>query len=168
MQYKEALKIAEKYLGMLKPSCQRAEITGSIRRKKETIKDIEIVCVPTINLFTEEPVAEFINMVNQWEKIKGEPIGKYTARLLPEKINLDLFICQLDNYGNILLIRTGNWEFSKYWVDIVVKRNGYKQEGGYLWKGETKIPLFEEQEYFDLMKVNFIKPELRNKSIYNF
>jgi DNA polymerase/3'-5' exonuclease PolX len=168
MHYQEALKIAEKYLEQLKPSCHRIELGGSLRRKKNIIHDIEIVCVPFINLFTDEPIAEFINTVNQWQKIKGNPEGKLTQRMLPEGISLDLFICNPENWGAIFLIRTGDWEFSKYWVDTVVKRNGYKQEGGYLWKGETKIPLFEEQEYFDIMKVKFIEPELRNKSICNF
>jgi DNA polymerase/3'-5' exonuclease PolX len=168
MQYQEALKIAEKYLEQLKPYCERIEIAGSLRRKKAEPKDLEIICVPKINLFSDEVSAGFIDTVNQWKKIKGEPTGKYTARFLPEGINLDLFISELDRYGNLLLIRTGDWEFSKYWVDVIVKRNGYKQEGGYLWKGETKIPLFEEQDYFDIMKVKFIEPELRNKSICNF
>lgn len=168
MQYQEALGIANKYLEILRPFCSRIIIAGGIRRKKAEPHDIEIVCIPKINLFTDEVDIGFVNTVNQWEKIKGEPNGKLTQRLLPEGINLDLFMCNKDNLGNITLIRTGDWEFSKYWVDVIVKRNGYKQEGGYLWKGETKIPLYEEQDYFDIMKVKFIEPEKRNINICNF
>ena len=46
MQYKQAKEIADNIVLMLSPFCDRIEIAGSIRRKKELIGDVEIVAIP--------------------------------------------------------------------------------------------------------------------------
>jgi len=161
MKLDEALGIANKYVNFLSPFCLRISIAGSIRREKEEIKDIEIVCIPDdLNGFSE--------MVNRWKKIKGEPTGKYTQRELPEGIKLDLFMSQEGNWGNILLIRTGNWQFSKYIVGTKAGQAGLVQKDGFLWRGNEKINCMEEKDVFDLLKIDYVEPKNRNEEIYNF
>jgi DNA polymerase/3'-5' exonuclease PolX len=45
MSYPFALNLANRMVELLRPDCQRIEIAGSIRRKKETIGDIELVLI---------------------------------------------------------------------------------------------------------------------------
>src|SRR3989344_5106370 len=109
--YEEAFKIATRVLEQLRPHCIRAEIAGSIRRKKSEVGDIEIVVIAKpfeIGLFQSGIVA----VVNQWEKVKGELPCKYTQRILPEGIKLDLFFAEEGNWGNIFAMRTGSAEYS--------------------------------------------------------
>ncbi len=90
MELYKTLQIAEKVKAQLAPHCERIEIAGSIRRKKPDVGDIEIVAIPkpyNIGLF-ESGIA---TIVKQWEKVKGELPCKYTQRILPEGIKLDLF-----------------------------------------------------------------------------
>jgi len=89
MKLEEAQVIAEKTKALLAPYCERIEIAGSIRRKKPDVGDIELVAIPkpyNIGLFESGIATE----VNQWEKVKGELPCKYTQRILPEGIKLDL------------------------------------------------------------------------------
>lgn len=113
--------IAKAALQALEPYCIRIEIAGSIRREKEIVGDIEIVCIPKpyeTGLFT----SGIASVVNQWEKVKGEleyGKSKYTQRVLPGKltgfddkrITLDLFFAEPGNWGTILAIRTGSAEY---------------------------------------------------------
>ena len=48
MKLAEAVKIAEEVQGWLSPYCEpnRCEICGSIRRRKEEVGDVELLCVP--------------------------------------------------------------------------------------------------------------------------
>ena len=161
MEIKKARDIAEKYLNLLRPYCYRIKIAGSIRRNKSEVKDIEIVVIPS-------DLINFTYEVVKLGKIKGEPIGKYTQRRLPEGINLDLFIADKENWGNIFLIRTGNWQFSKYIMGVKVKQVGLEQRKGYLWKGSERISCFEERDVFNLLGINYIEPKDRNKEVYNF
>lgn len=106
----DALEIANRVKNELAPHCYRIEIAGSIRREKPEVKDIEVVCIPHIydtGLF-ESGIA---TVVNQWEKVKGELEWgkcKYTQRILPEGIKLDLFFATPNNWGLIFAIRTGS------------------------------------------------------------
>lgn len=164
--YAEAHAMALDVLEQLRPHCIRAEIAGSIRRKKPMVGDIEIVAIPKPysmgGLFNDNDIA---TVVNQWEKVKGDmEYGKtkYTQRILPSGIKLDLFFAQEDNWGSIFAIRTGSADYSykvlaSTWVSM-----GYKSEGGYLFKDGKRYEMREEKDLFELLGLRYVAPEKRN------
>jgi DNA polymerase/3'-5' exonuclease PolX len=159
MEYERALSIANEVKDILSPFCSRCEIAGSIRRKKNDCGDVEIVCIP-------KKIREFCDAVNKWQKIKGEPIGKYTQRIHKSGMKLDIFMATPENWGCIFLIRTGPWEFSKDWMSIIVKKSGqYEQKEGHLHFQGNRIPVLEERDYFDFMGIPYIEPENRNETV---
>jgi len=170
MELTKAEKIAKKYVDLLAPFCQRIEIAGSVRRKKPEVKDIEIVCISKVidiidtgTLFgTQELITHpnFVYEVNKLEKVKGEPTGKYTQRILPEGINLDLFIANRDNWGYILAIRIGPDGYSKYLASTWVKQ-GFKGVDGNLTKNGEIIPVREERDLFWILGLDYVDPEFR-------
>ena len=103
-------------------------------------------------------------VVNNWKKIKGELPCKYTQRILPEGIKIDLFFAVPENWGSIFLIRTGDWEFSKKFVGSLIPKSGYMQKDGYIWKHGISIPTFEERELFKLVNVPYVEPTMRDKN----
>lgn len=157
-------KLADKVVNAFAPHCFRIEVAGSIRREKKEVSDIEIVAIPKpyqTGLF-EDGLAK---VVNRCEKVKGEmEYGKckYTQRILPAGIKLDLFFAEENNFGNILLIRTGDFEFSKKFVGILLPRTGYKQQDGYLKHNDKIIPCPEEADLFQRAGIAYIEPENRN------
>ena len=161
MKLEIALEIAERVKALLAPHCERIEIAGSIRRKKPEVKDIEIVAIPKpfdTGLF-ESGIA---TVVNQWQKVKGELPCKYTQRILPEGIKLDLFFAERGNWGLIYAIRTGSAEYShKVLANGWVKR-GYKSEGGCLVANGKPIAVLEEEDLFNRIGVPYKDPELRS------
>lgn len=164
--YAEAYAIALDVLSQLEPYCTRAEIAGSLRRKKVTVGDIEIVAIPkpysTGGLFNDNGIAA---VVNQWEKVRGEmEYGKtkYTQRILPSGIALDLFFADENNWGYIFALRTGSADYSykvlaSTWVSM-----GYKSDGGYLYKDGKRFEIREEKDLFDLLNLRYVEPEKRN------
>ena len=154
MRKDEAKKIADKYIELLKPYCERIEIAGSVRREKPEVKDIEIVAIP-------QDLIGFSREVNKLQKIKGEPTGKYTQRKLPEGINLDLFISNRRNWGLIFAIRTGSADFSHKILACGWVKAGYKSENGILKKNGQEIEIREEKDLFDLIGIPFVDPRLR-------
>jgi len=155
MRLSEAKAIAEKYLRLLKPYCSRIEIAGSIRREKPEVKDIEIVAIPG-------DIKSFANEVNKLEKVKGEPTGKYTMRVLPEGIKLDLFIANKRNWGLIFAIRTGSADFSHNVLATGWVKKGYHSVNGMLIKDGKEVEVREEKDLFDLIGIPYMGPELRN------
>jgi len=160
MKYQEALLIAQDVLAQLRPHCYRCEIAGSIRRKKADVKDIEIVAIPKpfeIGLL-ESGIA---TVVNRWEKVKGSLPCKYTQRILPEGIKLDLFFAKENNWGLIYAIRTGSAEYSHRILGGSWVKCGFKSVDGYLTKDGIQIPVYEEEDLFKLIDVPYVKPEYR-------
>jgi DNA polymerase/3'-5' exonuclease PolX len=154
MELERAKEIAEKYKAILAPMCERIAIAGSIRRQKPEVGDIEIVCIPR-----GKDMYRFVGTVNSWYKVKGEPTGKYTQRVLPEGIKLDLFIANKDNWGLILAIRTGSADFSHRILAVGWKRKGFKSENGILIAQDgSRRYIREEEDLFDLIGISFVDP----------
>jgi DNA polymerase (family 10) len=163
--YVEAYEIASRILEELKPHCLRIEIAGSLRRKKNDVGDIEIVLIPlpySTGIF-ESGIAA---VINKWEKVKGELESgktKYTQRILPEGIKLDLFIAEEGNWGSILAIRTGSAEYSHKVLANGWVRQGFKSDSGYLYRNGEKYEVREEEDLFRLIGIPYVNPEDRNR-----
>lgn len=163
MEYNKAKSIAYSVVSILEKHCSRIEIAGSIRRKKPEVKDIEIVAIPKpyeTGLF-ESGIA---TIVNKWEKVKGELPCKYTQRILPSGIKLDLFFATPENWGLIYAIRTGSADYSHKVLANAWVKAGYTSIDGMLFhEGNKKF--YEVREEIDLFKrigIDYIEPELRN------
>ncbi len=160
----EARKIAEQVLEEMKPHCERIEIAGSIRRKKATIGDIEIVAIPkpySVGIF-EDGLAK---IVNKWTKVKEEMVYgqvKYTQRILPQGIKLDIFFVTPENWGSQLGIRTGSIAYVRDILAYGWSKNGYKSEGGFLVQDGIRYDVPEEKDVFRMSGVKYVEPEERD------
>lgn len=162
--YAEAHAIALAVLEELRPHCIRAEIGGSIRRKKEFVKDIEVILIPRpySTGLLEDGLA---SVINKWTKIKGEmKYGKtkYTQRLLPGGIALDIFFATPENWGQTFALRTGSAEYSHKVLARGWCKRGFESIGGYLTKRGQRYEIREEQDLFDLIGIPYVPPEERD------
>lgn len=168
----EARDLADKVIAQLKPHIIKGRICGSFRRGKEEMSDLDIVVLPqrqpVTDLFNsvigEEPVPGFIQVINSWEKIKGEPTGKYCQR----RINghkVEIAIAHPNNYGNLEIIRTGPKEFSHLIMKIALNR-GLEQRDGFLYRDTKLIKCYDEKDYFAALGIPFIEPHLRDEHAF--
>lgn len=167
MLLKEAENIANKYVELFRPYCRRIEIAGSIRRKCQEVKDIEIVCIAD----TYKLEQYFVFNKRQFHFTKNG--AKYKQFMTSHAINLDLFICNMDTWGIIYLIRTGSAEFVREFMQRI-RRKGHCCKEGYIYRmfGSKKNPeeslirckpFYEEKEVFDYFNFRYFPPESRNK-----
>ena len=174
MNLSDAKVKAKKIVAQLAPYCDRIEIAGSIRRQKPVVGDIEIVCIPIIEevpygLFETQwvRVDGFINTINAWEKVKGDPEnGKYTQRIVDgEKV--DIFIARPENWGLIFAIRTGSADYSHHVLAAGWKKAGYISHDGMIctFPHRKPIPVREEQDLYDLIKVKWLDPAYRGLTL---
>lgn len=191
MQLYEASNIAVAICYKLQSYCNKINIAGSIRRKKATVGDIEIVCSPKkvpagqSSLFDEvtELVSakEFHNAVSQLGAIElGNPDGRQMKILLPEGIKLDLFMPQPHDYYRIYAIRTGSAQYSSLILATTWKRKGWvgtehglrriedcKEMAENKWKlintkGELPPVWASEEKFFEWLGVKWVEPSIRD------
>lgn len=162
--YAEMLPIAERVLEQLRPHTHRIQIAGSLRRKRDLIGDVEIVLIPKpyqTGLF-EDGLA---SVVNQWEKVKGEMIYgevKYTQRILPEGVKLDIFFATPETWGLVLAVRTGSAEYSHKVLAQGWSARGYKCVENYLVQNGKRYETREEIDLFNRLNIPYVEPEFRN------
>jgi DNA polymerase/3'-5' exonuclease PolX len=168
MKWQQAYDIAFKVLKELEPHCYKVHIAGSIRRMKSEVNDIKIVCIPKDYNPSGLFATGIAKVCQQWPKIKGEfdskKTLKNTQRSLPEGIVLDLFIANHNNWGYILAIRTGPWQYSKDVLAAGWVRRGYKGIDGYLTMRGNRIDVPEEKDLFKRIGIPYVMPENRREN----
>jgi DNA polymerase/3'-5' exonuclease PolX len=155
-----AIQISERRMAELAPHCFRIAIAGSVRRRAPEVGDIEIVAIPKpyeVNLFSSGIAA----VVQQWKKVKGELPCKYTRRVLPDGIELDLFFATPRNWGYIIAIRTGSAEFSKRLAAGWCRYGMHGVDGMLVDRDGREVVVREEKDLFDLAGMKFVPPEER-------
>ena len=159
MIYKDILPIADKYKKILEPYCKRIEVAGSIRRNKSECGDIEVVIIRS-----PDKLEELKSVVGEWKRVRGSITGRYTQVEVENGIKIDIFIAVDDgsNWGNIYLIRTGNWKFSRFMMGIRAPQVGLRHREGYLWRLDSRIECPEEEDVFRELEMNWIEPENRS------
>lgn len=176
IQLSHAETIANSVLKHITPVLVRGEVAGSIRRQKEIVGDIEIVAISD----QREELFRLLSDCGQLIK-PGVPgvipwtfksTSKYIRLRLNEGMNLDLFMATPQNWGGLFLMRTGSAvdnlgnPFSGF-VPSIFKRWKVMSGGGRMTDCMPTMPtgeqlwVPEEQDFFDLLEMNFVPPELR-------
>lgn len=165
-----AQQLAAALVADLAGGCSTITIAGSVRRRKPTVGDIELVVVPIpildlVGSPTDRTRLESFleRLVERGDLATNKGGRKFIQFSLPAHgCNLDLFLANKDNYGLILLIRTGPVDFSKRFVTQKHKGgllpNDLRIEGGRLLRGDTVLPTPTEAEVFRLAGVEYAEP----------
>ena len=107
----EALPIATALLDRVKalPNVKRADIAGSLRRRQETIGDVDLVCCTTDD--GSAVLAAFATFP-EVDRVLVHGATKVSV-LTPTGLQVDLRVVPVENYGAALLYFTGNKDHGK-------------------------------------------------------
>lgn len=154
-----ALTEAEKLLDLLKGNkfVIRSSIAGSIRRRKEIIKDIDIVA--SVQSGYEVSVMDFFAGLPSVSSITAKGDTK-TSVVLKSGINADLRLIADKEFPFALHYFTGSKDHN---VSLRgrAKKMGIKMNEYGLFREEKFIPCRDESEIFSTLGLSYIPPELR-------
>lgn len=157
-----ALPVAESMADSIRdmPGVQRVEIAGSLRRGRETVGDLDLLCIAddgaaVIEGFTTLPA---VNRVLGAGKTKGSIICEHGG----EQIQIDLRVVREESFGAAWQYFTGSKEHNVRLRERAVKRgwslNEYSLSDA---KSEEVIASKSEEEIYAALDVPWIPPELR-------
>jgi len=188
----EILPFAEALKKALAPYCEQIEIAGSLRRKANQVKDIELVAIPKpcrarlefgqspktlpkdaldaalLEMIQENQITADLGPNKRWgDRYKKFAILDGSGRPLP--FTVDLFIVRPPaQWGPIFCIRTGPGGERSFNTELMVlaRRRGLRQKDGRLIrlsdKQELQTPT--EESYFAALGIPWIPPEHRSAS----
>jgi DNA polymerase/3'-5' exonuclease PolX len=158
-------------------SCDRIQVAGSVRRRKEVVGDIEMVAIPRYapaGLFgdcTASLLWERLHASDAYRFTKGDRAdGRYYQLTLPmyAGMQLDLFLAQPDNWGLTLLVRTGRAAFSTAMLARWKRLQGIGRDqpgsvdGRLVTRDGRVVPTPEEETVFQLLGMQAVPPERRS------
>jgi len=135
----------------------RIEIAGSLRRKKETIRDIDIVA--SCRLSDRESLMKYFVNYPEAESITGKGNTK-SAVVLNSGIGCDLRLVDDAEYPFLLHHSTGSKEHNTA-MRARAKSLGLKMNEYGIFRGDERIECADEAAVFAAMGLDFIPPELR-------
>jgi DNA polymerase/3'-5' exonuclease PolX len=175
--------VADALVAELSSSCDRIEVGGSIRRCKADVGDVELVAIPrfrvepdslwgdvvSTNLLSEQlanlaglGVLDRLSGGQKYQKLRDTASG----------MQVDLFITTPDQWGLLMVIRTGPADYSQ-WLVTEARRRGFHSGGLRLWHGsghpkgtecmcertgETPIPTPTEESVYATLGLPYVRP----------
>ncbi|MBD3226322.1 MAG: DNA polymerase/3'-5' exonuclease PolX [Caldithrix sp.] len=137
----------------------RMELAGSMRRKKEIVKDIDILA--TCKETNRDTVMEYFVSGESVESVTGKGQTKSSV-VLDSGINCDLRLVEDAQFPFALHHFTGSKEHNTAMRQFAKSKGLTMNEYGlFREKSEKTIDCATEQEVFSALKLAYIEPELR-------
>ncbi len=140
---------------------ERADLVGSLRRRKETIGDIDILAILALKADknTASKLMDYFTSLEGVEKIWGKGLTKASVRM-QQGFDMDLRILPKKSYGAALQYFTGSKEHN-----IVLRRlaigKGLKLSEYGLFKGVKMLASASEEDIYRQLDLCPIPPEIR-------
>jgi len=119
MELERARKIADEVVKRLSPYCSRIEVVGSIRRKKPTCKDIDLVLIPS------DPWNLHQEILGLCRPFSPKASGQKMMQVMMGSTQLDIYFADENTWATLLLIRTGSAE-NNIRLASMAKKKGWR------------------------------------------
>jgi len=135
----------------------KINFAGSLRRKKETIGDIDIL----VTSYKPEKIMKTFTSLPQVREILAEGPTKSSV-ITNDDIHIDLRVVEPMSYGAAFQYFTGSKAHNIKLRELALKRNlKINEYGVFNQETERKITGEEEEEVYRILDLPFIPPELR-------
>lgn len=151
--YLEAEKIKERFQNRVEPGF--VEVCGSIRRRKEVVKDIDILVAGD----DHEALSVYFTAMPEIDEVLLKGDTKTSCRL-KSGIEADLRVVGRQAFPYALMYFTGSKEHNVR-LRGISKKKGWKLNEYGLFEDERLIECVSEEEIYRMLGLAFIPPELR-------
>lgn len=153
------IKEIERRLRVLK-GVKQAEVAGSVRRRKETIGDADILVISD----TPKPIMDYFVSMPEVARVLANGDTKSSVRL-KSGLNVDVRVVPEESYGAAMSYFTGSKDHNVALRQIAVKKGYTLSEYG-LYKGTAEkkgkaIAGDTEEGIYKALGMDFVDPEMR-------
>ncbi len=162
MPFKVAEKIGTEIQREIKkiPGVQQCLLAGSLRRRKETVGDIDVII--TAKHRSWKKIIRMITMLPQVKKVLAAGQTKASIILNKNDVQVDIRIVHEDELGAALVYFTGSKEHNIQ-LRTIGKQKGWKvnEYGVFDERTGKRLASATEEEIYSLFGLHFIPPEKR-------
>lgn len=137
---------------------EQVEIAGSIRRRKETVGDIDVLTVA----HHPDEVMDFFTQMDLVDEVIVRGHSKSTVRLF-NGMDADIRVFKKGEFGSAMVYFTGSRELNIKLRKIAISRGMKLNEYG-VYQGEERLAGKTEADVFQVLGLDYIPPELRENT----
>lgn len=151
------LPMAEDLIAALRqcPQVIQAEVGGSLRRRRETIGDIDLLCAAE----DTEAVIKYCTQLSQVREVRSAGDNKTTV-ILHTGLSVDLMVLPPASWGSLLQHFTGSQQHNILLRTYAVGQGLHVSEWGITRDG-VLTPYADETAHYRALGLDWIPPELR-------
>jgi DNA polymerase (family 10) len=138
---------------------KRAVATGSFRRMKETVGDIDYVVVSD----SPQKVMDYFVEMPEVDEVLGKGPSK-TFVHLNNGMDADLFVVPEESFGSALQYFTGSKEHGIAMRKIALAKGLHLNEWGIFDNNKKRVAGFTEEEVYQALDLDWIPPEMRENT----
>jgi DNA polymerase (family 10) len=155
-----AIQVADEFVNALKrlPQLERIACAGSLRRQKETVRDIDILVISD----KPEKVMDIFTKLKPVKEVLAKGHTKASVRT-KDDVQLDCRVVQEKSFGAALLYFTGSKNFNIKLRQLAIRKGLKINEYGVFRKDKFAAGRTEE-EIFKILDMAYVEPELREDS----
>ena len=187
MTLEQAKLYAAKIVSWLDPYVKRAEVAGSVRRQRPVCNDIDIVCIPKMQMPSKDLLGDTdgapVSLLNEFlfkymQDSKGETWFRSSAgvpgfketHLKSDAVNilmhlrkcdLDVFAATESSFTTRLITRTGSVKHNIWIAERAQRMGGAFQPQEGLYFGGGLVQARSEPEFYAALNLPFIEPQNR-------
>lgn len=142
------------------PGIQKLKIAGSLRRRKQTIGDIDILIVATPQ--SRSRIVSHIVNLPEVSRVLAAGTTKVSVVLKEAHAQVDIRLVNSYEYGAALLYFTGSREHTIQ-LRTICKKRGYRMNeyGIFNLRTEKRMAGRTEEEMYHFLNLRYIPPEMR-------
>jgi DNA polymerase (family 10) len=140
------------------PGVERVEPVGSLRRRKETIGDIDILAISN----NPKVVMDAFTTMPGVRRVLGKGETKSTVEL-EEGVQVDLRVVGKESFGSAMQYFIGSKSHNIATRTIAIKKGMKLSEYG-LFKGEKQIAGADEEGVYKALGLAWVEPEMRENA----
>lgn len=137
---------------------EEVAVAGSVRRKKETIGDADILAISK----NPKPVMDYFVSMPEVAAVHAHGVTK-SAIKLNSGLNVDLRVVERDSYGAALDYFTGSKDHNVALRQIAIRKGLKLNEYG-LFRGKKEIAGRSEEELYKALGMDYVEPEMRENT----
>jgi len=176
----DAIRIAEHFVRLIEPDCERVMVVGSVRRKRPVVHDIDVVAVPVVRLLRRDswfgPITSENSLLHQTVdrlihegvlkvRLKSDgtaSVGDRIALLEYEGVPTDLYYADTTTWGGLLQVRTGSTQFNIMLATHALRMGlKFHGDGTGISKDGQRIDDQTEPGIFAVLGMRYYTPEER-------
>jgi len=154
--YSEAEGIKERLSAVIAP--EWVEVCGSIRRRKEVVRDMDILVAAE----DHEKITSFFVSMPEVDEVLVTGETKTSVRM-KSGIEADLRVVSKEEFPYALMYFTGSKEHNVR-LRGIAKKKGWKLNEYGIFDGDNRVACNSEEEIYHALGLSYIPPELREDS----